>query len=193
MPSYCERCALHIPDGVSVCRMCGGTVLAPEHFAGSSAEAIPTGRLEENEATMPKWLIVIAISLVVTPVLRIYSVFASQMPALDSLELRPYLDSHPGLRNLLYFQILMNVTLAVVALVLNYLFYAKSRRFPSVMIAYAVATFLFLVAVTGATRLLFPDANVGASFMPLVRTLFWAGILIPYLILAPAVKERFQS
>jgi hypothetical protein len=173
--------------------MCGSTLLAPEHFAGTSADAIPTGTLEENESTMPKWFIVIAISLVVTPVLRIYSVFASQLPALSNPEFQPYLDSHNGLRNLLYFEIIMNIGLAVAALLLNYYFYTKSRRFPPVMIGYAVTTFLYLVAVTGATRLLFPDANVSSSFMPLVRTLFWAGILIPYLILEPAVKQRFQS
>ena len=190
MPSYCERCGIHVPDGMPACRMCGSTALSSQHF-GSASGAIPTGRLQREQASLPKWLIVVALGLVVTPILRLHTIFSILIPELNVDQYQPYFDAHPGLRNLLYGEIALNVILILAAIVLNYLFYTKSRRFPAFMIAYAVSTFAYMLAVTGAVRLVYPDADMSRSFMPLVRSLIWVGLLIPYLLLAPEVKGRF--
>lgn len=193
MPSYCERCGLHVPDGMPACRMCGNTALSAQHFSSSASGAIPSGRLQREKATLPKWLIFVAIGLVVTPILRLHTIFSVLLPRLNSEELQPYFDTHPGLRNLIYGEIALNIVLVLAALALNYLFYTKSKRFPPLMIAYAASTFLYLLAVTGALRLVFPDVDMSSSFMPLVRSFAWVGLLIPYLLLAPEVKARFVN
>jgi hypothetical protein len=59
------------------------------------------------------------------------------------------------------------------------------------MIAYIAATVLFLVADTSAVNNMFPDANLGRSYVALVRSLIWAGALIPYLLTSAQVKSRF--
>ena len=175
------------------CRMCGNTALSPQHFSTSGSGAIPSGRLQREQAALPRWLIFVAIGLVVTPILRLHTIVSVLLPRLNSEELLPYFDAHPGLRNLIYGEIALNAILILGAFALNYLFYTKSKRFPGLMIVYAASTFLYLMAVTGALRLVFPDADMSSSFMPLVRSFAWVGLLIPYLLLAPEVKARFVN
>jgi len=59
------------------------------------------------------------------------------------------------------------------------------------MIAYIAATVLFLVADTSAVNYMFPGANLGRSYVALVRSFIWAGALIPYLLTSAQVKSRF--
>jgi hypothetical protein len=77
------------------------------------------------------------------------------------------------------------------ALVLNFLFYTKRKGFPMYMVAYIAATVLFLVADTSAVNYMFPGANLGRSYVALVRSFIWAGALIPYLLTSAQVKSRF--
>ncbi|HMG84742.1 MAG TPA: DUF2569 family protein [Terracidiphilus sp.] len=78
-------------------------------------------------------------------------------------------------------------------LVLNFFFYAKRRHFPNFMVANVAATGLFIVATTAAINLLFPDASMTPSDISLVRSLLWAGAIIPYLLTSGEIKSRFVN
>jgi uncharacterized membrane protein len=144
-----------------------------------------------GQAALSKWLWLVAISLILTPVLRIVSIVNVEFPALYGDENQAYLQSHPGLSNLIYFEIGMNALLVTSALVLNFMFYTKRKMFPMLMVGYVAATVLFLVAVTAAGNSLFPDANMTRSYVGIVRMLIWAGALIPYLLTSSDIKTRF--
>ena len=203
MATMCKRCGLHIPDGVRKCSMCGGLVTAAEpagamasgaSTSGVAASASPVATplyLGASSSGSSKWMVVLGISLAATPLFRLNSIFSIEIPNLYGEQYQAYLASHPGLVNLLYFRIAMNGILIISALVLNFLFYTKRKAFPTYMIAYIAATVLFLVADTSAVNYMFPDANLGRSYVALVRSFIWAGALIPYLLTSAQVKSRF--
>ena len=193
MATQCRLCGLHIPDGVASCMMCGnknlvpvaaGETVIPSLGAQSTAKA-------PGQASFSKWLWAVAISLIVMPVIRVLAITNSELPKLGSDAFQPYLQSHPGLSSLLYFEIGMNGSLVVSALVLNLLFYTKRKHFPMLMVAYVAATVLFRVAVVAGVNSMVPDANLSRSYIILVRYLLWVGAMIPYLLTSSDIKKRF--
>lgn len=191
MNTYCKRCAMHVPEGVSSCRMCGNTMLV-------APPSEPDGpMLSKKDRPAPrgfsKWLFIVGLSLVVTPALRIWSVFQKQIPALFGEESQSLLAQYPGLDRILYFEIGMNALLVFAALLLNYLFYTRKRNFPNAMIGYVAITLIYLITVTGMVHSMFPDAIFAQSAYSLARYLIWGMALAGYLIFDPHVKARFVN
>jgi hypothetical protein len=195
MATQCKLCGLHIPDGVQSCMMCGNKNFATVAAGQTLTPSLPSAKTLSGpgQASLSKWLWVVAISLILTPVLRVMAIINIEVPALFSDQSQAYLQSHPGLSNLIYFQIGVNSLLVASALVLNFLFYTKRTMFPMLMVCYVAATVLFVVATTSAINSLFPDANLTRSYIGLVRMLIWAGALIPYLLTSSDVKKRFVN
>ena len=193
MATQCKLCGLHIPDGVQSCMMCGNKNFATVAAGETLTPSLPSAKTFSGpgQASLSKWLWVVAISLILTPVLRIMAIVNVEIPALFGDQSQVYLQSHPGLSNLIYFEIGVNSLLVASALVLNFMFYTKRKMFPMLMTCYAAATILFVVATTAAINSLFPDANLTRSYIGLVRMLIWAGALIPYLLTSSDVKKRF--
>lgn len=193
MATQCRLCGLHIPDGVKSCMMCGNKELSLV-TAGETIRpslGVQSGAKAPGQASFSKWLWAVAISLVVTPIFRVLAVVKSEIPRLSDDRFQPYLQSHPGISNLLYFEISMNILLVAAALVLNVMFYAKHKAFPNLMVAYAALTVLFVAAAISAVNSMFPDANLSASYITLIRYLLWAGAMIPYLLTSKDIKQRF--
>src|SRR3569833_1351573 len=118
MSIQCRLCGLHIADGVTSCMMCGNRNLAP---AAAGETIVPSLGAQSTtkapgEASFSKWLWAVAISLVVTPVIRVLAIVNRELPTLSSDRFQTYVQSHPGLLNLLYFEIGMNGFLAICAL-----------------------------------------------------------------------------
>lgn len=135
----------------------------------------------------------VGISLVLAPALRVLSIVNVEIPALFGDQSQANLLSHPGLSNLVYFEIGVNSLLVASSLVLNFMFYTKRRMFPMLMVCYVAATVLFVIATTAAVNSLFPEASMTRSYMSVVRMLIWAGAMIPYLLTSSEVKKRFVN
>ena len=195
MATQCRMCGLHIPDGVTSCMMCGNTNLAP---AAAGETVVPSLGLQSTtkapgQASFSKWLWAVAISLIVSPIIRVLAIVNNELPRLSSDQFQTYVQSHPALLNLVYFEIGMNAFLVISALVLNFLCYTKHKSFPMLMVGYVALTVLFRVAVVSSINSMFPDANLSAGYITLVRYLLWAGALIPYLLTSSDVKKRFVN
>ena len=195
MPTQCKLCGLHVPDGVQSCMMCGNKNLAVVTAGESISPSLPTPKAlrSPGQEKFSSWLWAVAISLVAAPVFRVMSIINFQIPALYGDQNQPYVESHPGLSELLYFEILMNAILVASALALNFFFYTKRKKFPILMVAYVATTLLFLVATTAAMNSLFPDLSMTRSYVGLVRSLLWAGAMIPYLLTSSEIKKRFVN
>ena len=195
MATQCRLCGLHIPDGVTSCMMCGnrnlvavaaGETVVPTLGAQSTTKA-------PGQASFSKWLWAVAISLIVMPVIRVLAIVNNELPKLSSEQFQPFLQSHPGLSNLLYFEIGVNSLLVVGALVLNFLFYTKRKMFPMLMVGYVAVTVLSRVVVVAAVNSMFPDLNLSAGYITLLRYLLYAGAMIPYLLTSNDIKKRFVN
>lgn len=193
MATQCRMCGLHIPDGVTSCMMCGNKNLVPATAGETIVPSLGTQATAKapGQASFSRWLWAVAISLIVTPVIRVLAIVNNELPRLNSDEFQPYLQSHPGMTNLLYFEIGMNAFLVISALALNFLFYTKRKMFPMLMVVYIALTVLFRVAVVGMLNSMFPDANLSASYITIVRYLIFAGAMIPYLLTSNEIKKRF--
>jgi hypothetical protein len=195
MANQCRLCGLHLADGVTSCMMCGNRNLAPAaagetvvpSLGGQSTTKAP------GQASFSKWLWAVGISLIVSPAIRALAIVNHELPRLSNDAFQTYVQSHPGMLNLVYFEIGMNGFLVISALALNLLFYTKHKHFPILMVAYVALTVLFRVAVVGAVNSMFPDANLSAGYITLVRYLLWAGAIIPYLLTSSDVKKRFVN
>jgi hypothetical protein len=195
MATQCRLCGLHIADGVNACMMCGnrnlvavtaGETITPSLGSQSTAKA-------PGQASFSKWLWAVGISLIVTPVIRVLAIVNNELPKLTRDDFQPYLQSHPEVSNLLYFEIAMNALLVISALALNFLFYTKRKTFPMLMVSYVLVTVLFRVAVVGAVNSMVPNAHLAPRYITLVRYLLWAGAMIPYLLTSSDIKKRFVN
>ena len=195
MATQCKLCGLHIPDGVQTCMMCGNKNLAVVAAGQTITPSLPAAKsmAGPGQAALSKWLWAVAISLVAAPVFRVLSIINFEIPGLFGDQNQSYLQSHPGLSNLLYFELGANALLIASALILNFLFYTKRKIFPVLMAAYVAATVLLMVATTAAINSIFPDATMTRSYISLVRSLLWAGAMIPYLLTSSEIKKRFVN
>ena len=195
MSTQCRLCGLHIPEGVTSCMMCGNRNLAPAVAGQTVVPSLGTQSTTKvpGQASFSKWLWAVAISLIVSPIIRVLAIVNNELPRLSSDRFQTYVQSHPGLLNLLYFEIGMNAFLVITALALNFLFYTKHKSFPMLMVGYVALTVLFRVAVVSSINSMFPDANLSASYITLVRYLLWAGAIVPYLLTSGDVKKRFVN
>lgn len=192
MPSFCKRCSLHIPDGISTCRMCGSSVLAPPP-SPFDATFLSDQPPKISKPGFSKWLFFIGLSLIVAPATRILAIVHVEIPALFNEKSVARLARHPGLDKLICFEIGMNVALTLAALVLNVLFYRRNRYFPKSMLAYIVVILAYRIAVTGVTHALFPNALMIHTAYSLVRYLGWVGAMAACLLFDSDVETRFQN
>lgn len=193
MATQCKLCGLHIPDGVQSCMMCGSRNFAVVAAGETITPSLPGAKslAGPGQAALSKWLWVVAISLVVAPILRVMSIITFEIPTLFGDQIQANTQRHPGLPEFLYFEIGVNILLVVSAIVLNFLFYTKSKRFPIWMVSYVSVTVLFRIATTSVINSMFPDKEMTRLYVELVRMLIWAGALIPYLLTSSDVKTRF--
>ena len=191
MPAYCKRCSLHIPDGISKCRMCGSAVLAAPPSADSGSFVDHPRKV--SGPGFSKWLFFIGLGLIVAPATRIFAIAAVEVPTLFGEHGQAMLAQHPGLDTLLYFEIAINALLALAALVLNVLFYRRKKYFPKSMLAYIIAILVFRIVVTGAIHSLFPGTIMIRTAYSLARYVAWAGAMAACLMFDSDVEMRFQN
>jgi hypothetical protein len=167
--------------------MCGSSVFTeppPVSYYGKTLPTTPSG--------YTKGLFFVALSLIVTPALRIYSI-SQEFAALSGDRGQSFLIQHPGVDKLFYFEIGMNTLLVLAALLLNFLFYTRSRFFPASMVVYVAVTFAYRLAVTAAMHTLFPDAVFTPTTVALIQYLIWGLLMAGYLLLDPEVQTRFRN
>ena len=192
MPAFCKRCQLHIPDGISSCRMCGSSVLTAPPVPTDNSTLL-TERSEASEPGFSKWLFFVVLSLPAAPVLSVYDAATVQVPLLFSESGKMLFLEHPGLDGMTWFEISMNGLLALAALILSILFFTRSKHFPKSMVAYLGAMFVFRLAVAGMTHSIYPNEVMTHTAYVLVRYLAWTAATAGYLLLNSDVGIHFKN
>jgi hypothetical protein len=181
-----------MPDGMTKCRMCGKSVLqAQPEPSMLDRPILGTVKQTSHTPAFSKWLFLVGLSLVLTPALYLYTIFSRDLVLLTTDEGLAEIGKYPGSDKLVEFELIASIVLVLAAVVVNFLFYRKSKRFPVSMMIYVGTIFAYRVAYTGVMHVLFPQMNLAGNFYPLVRSMAYAGLAIWYLFTAKEVKERF--
>lgn len=172
--------------------MCGNTLLAAPPVE-PDGPTLFTRKRTPSQPGFSKWLFFVGLSLALVPANRVYLITQKELPALFGDDSQSLLAQYPGVDKLLYFQISMNMLLVLASLVLNYLFYTRSKHFPKAMIVYVAVTLSYLISVAGMIHALFPDLILAQRAYSLMEYFFGGAAMAVYLLFNPDVKNRFVS
>ena len=100
---------------------------------------------------------------------------------------------HPLWRPLLLFEIAANLVILMLSGYLLYLFFTKSRRFPRFFIGWLLLGLFFVISDLFLSNLIpaVAGADKTESLREISRTIAYALIWIPYMLLSERVKNTF--
>ena len=144
------------------------------------------------------WLIVPAIGLFVLPFRLLTSLHSDFLPIFREgyweILTTPGREAyHPLWAPLITFEVMGNALFVVFDLVLIYLFFTKSHRFPYLFIAFIVANVVFVVSdyfVAGLIPAVAAQKDT-ESIREMIRAVSTAIIWVPYFLVSQRVKNTF--
>lgn len=179
MPS-CPACSFGNHPAARFCSRCGAAIGAPPHLpAANFAPPNPYVHLEG----IAGWLIVMAISLCLTPLFVLRNAILTDLPILKHATLGA------SLVGLVF--LFKNAVVFLSLILLNWLFYAKRRAFPKSMIAFELGLLGVHILEHIAKAALSPGLAVPYLSGPVFGSLLSCLIWIPYLLNSRRVKATF--
>lgn len=170
----CAHCVSEVESGAPACAHCGTPVPTPQIVAapvtsavGDAPISVPTFAPQNELEGIGGWLILVAIGLIFSPLIILGSTVSTNLPLLENPAAQAFLQSHPGIRALIAFEVGSNVIFAVLLIALNYLFFTRRRSFPTYFIFYMILQLGLLSADTVLAHLLIPGAPISAKGAPL--------------------------
>ncbi|MGI0115808.1 DUF2569 domain-containing protein [Zooshikella sp. RANM57] len=144
------------------------------------------------------WLILIAISIVLTP-FKIIILGVTTYSDVFSTEVWEVLTT-PGTEiyhflwaPIIIGEILINSGLLLAWLYMAYLFFTKNKHFPKCYISIAIFSLLFIIADAFAVKLVLPNEPVfdPDTIKELTGSLFMVVVWVPYMLVSKRVKAIF--
>jgi len=139
---YCSQCSAWYPPTAQFCDVCGRALAANPSSASASLPIPQTNTTADDLKGLRGWLIVVGFGLVVSLVLRLYSIFQN-VTALTGGDLR-ILSHIPGYVPLLKFELVASLAFLVAILFAAILFFHESRSFPRFYISLLIARAIFM-------------------------------------------------
>ena len=144
------------------------------------------------------WLIIVAISLCISPIKSVFSVMNDLLPIFregywDMLTTPGSEVYHRLWVLLIIFEVIGNAFFIIFSIILIPLFFTKFYRFPTLMIVFIASSFLFQISDFFLADLIpiVASENDGEFVAELFNTIFKAMIWIPYLLSSKRVKNTF--
>jgi hypothetical protein len=187
MTTLCSNCATEVPEGFPSCAVCGTAIGA----AVPTQLAAPLFSTTEDLEGLSGWLVLVAIGLVVSPFVMLYTIVTVNLPFLTDNRYQPYLTSHPAFAALAVFETITNIIFIASVLALAFLFFTKRKAFPTFMILYLATQCCVILFDTVTVHVLIPSANLSASYASVARSLIGALVWIPYFVISRRVKATF--
>jgi hypothetical protein len=195
MARVCAQCGTACPDDGVLCVSCGceasgsGQDDQIRASAPRLGDAAPALLVEDRPAYVGNdeltgiggWLILVAISLAVNPILLIAAI------AVDLRLLGFGLAAKPGLAVLIMAEAITNTIMLIAMAGLNVLFYRRMRQFPRWMITYLIAGFVVALCDHIGAMIFAPSTSWLGVFRSLIGALIW----IPYFLQSQRVEQTF--
>lgn len=202
MPSYCLQCRSEIDPDAGICARCGSATFtaaipdavpepAPELLVPAEPPSGPMFTYVENLSGIGGWLILIALSLIVSPFVLLAGVLR-EGSLLTNPRLTGYLQAHTGLHLIVLFEIATNIIFLFLLLALNFLFFTKKRAFPTYMMLYLGLHFVVVLADIGLAHIVMPAAHLSAqAYRSILGSMAGVAVWIPYFLVSQRVKQTF--
>jgi hypothetical protein len=152
-------------------------------MASTPGEDKPAYIGNNDQTGIGGWLILVAISLVVSPILILVRIFV------DLQLLGHEYGIKPGLAVLILVEAITNTVMLFAIVGLNVLFYRKRRQFPRWMMTYLIAGFVLGLCDHLAAMSFNPSASWVAVFRSLIAMLIW----VPYFLQSQRVEQTFVN
>jgi hypothetical protein len=195
-----------------VCTNCGAAVNSPAGWDAVAASPavqphapsdVPTQAPAQSEQPQPAipspmfssgndlngiggWLFLVAFGLAVSPFIMVHGVY-TDLHILYGDRYQAGLALRPGLAGLVMFEAITNTTFLAAVVCLNYLLYKRRRGFPTAMVGYFVAQFIWVFG----DHLMALRYTPHSDWMPVLRTVIAAIIWIPYFTQSQRVQATF--
>jgi hypothetical protein len=200
MMEHCSRCGSTVGQGTSHCPNCGAEVterapwssdtpLTTAQIGAAQAGSTPAPPTGNTLSGIGGWLIAVAFGLVISPIAMLHTIFTVDYPVLSDPNYQGVLAEHPALHGLISFEIVINGVLVAAVLYLNFLFFAKKRKFPPAIIAYLAAQIVLLGIDYALALKEFPSTSAADLGRAVIAALIW----IPYFRVSRRVKATFVN
>ncbi|MCJ7734337.1 MAG: DUF2569 domain-containing protein [Anaerolineales bacterium] len=155
---------------------------------------------KEDKKGIGGFLILVAFSVVISPIRLIISVIPVYFPILSDgtwqILTTPGTEYfHPLWGPLLIFEIIFNLAQILVLFYIAYLFFSKDHLFPKFYIGITLITIVFIPLDAWLVKIILPDlpmfddATLGNFIAAVLSGLIW----IPVMLLSKRVKETFVN
>jgi hypothetical protein len=144
------------------------------------------------------WLVLIGLGLIISPILLANYLLDTFPPifrdgtwqVLTTPGPEPY---HPFWAPLLLSEIVINCLFIVASIVLLFMYFQKSGRFPKIYIYYLIANVAFILTDALAVRIVLPEEPIfdPDTVREFGRSLINATIWIPYILVSKRVRNTF--
>src|SRR5690625_4414501 len=144
---------------------------------------------EENVDTGPSglggWLILIAIGLVITPVILIFTITEYNLPIFNDTEIwNTFADPNsayysPLFSFLIYYELIGNIIILLCSFLFLYLFFTKKKLFPKIYFWFLIANLAFIFIDEILTNSMFVFEEF--AFRETLRQAFYCVIWLRYL------------
>ncbi len=133
---FCSKCGKENGENDAFCAQCGTSTSKPQTLSTISYA---------STQKIGGWLYVVALGLFVTPFLLAYGVFDSLSLIFDGTIV--YVNEEiPGMSLLIWFEIVLDLVMALIIAYIIFLFVNKRHEFPKYYIWYLIASLVYLLA-----------------------------------------------
>src|SRR5215469_13517547 len=187
MMILCSQCASAVQEGFAACVECGaaighGTIETPHVSALASSGEPAVAR------KFGGWLIPVALSLAVSPLLHLNGLYTN-LTFLWSSRYQAILAAMGTLPGVILYEAVTNTIFLAAMIGLNVLFYRKKKSFPGLMITYLVGSIVPVLI----DELLVQGFKPAAAQAIFLGSILPAMILIPYYLRSERVKLTFVN
>lgn len=202
MPA-CPQCASEVEESAAACTGCGAALLPPQPIladASPSAEPAPAQGIpfsspmfsaDRDLEGIGGWLILVALGRLLDPLTILRTILTVNIPFLFGQRFELYLTSHRASAVLGGFELVTNSVFFLASLFLIYLFFARKRSFPGVIIAFFVTGVVTAAMDVMCVHALHPNLNLQSSYLRVARISITACVWVPYFLVSRRVKLTF--
>ena len=160
--------------------------------------------LKDNEENVDRgpnglggWLILVAIGLVITPIILIFTITEYNLPVFNDAEIwDTFTDPNsayylPLFSLLAYFELIGNIIILLCSLLFLYLFFTKKKLFPKIYYWFLIVNLVFILIDELLTNSMFVFEEF--AFSETLRQAFTCAIWLPYLKVSKRVRNTFVN